>query len=105
MKRITVDLECSHTATVDVNEVPAQPNHLHVYCGTCLGKFSALRVTSVGEIPTRAIGDTVRLVSGGPEMTITAIDGDRVTCEWENEGKADCADFADATLVPFVATI
>jgi hypothetical protein len=50
MKRITVDLECSHTATVEVVAVPAQPNHLHADCGQCHGQFAALRVTNVEDL-------------------------------------------------------
>ena len=50
MKLITVELECSHTATVEVAQVPAQPNHLHVICEVCHGHFAALRVTRVEEL-------------------------------------------------------
>ena len=55
MKRITVDLECSHTATLNVATVPAQPNHLFVNCAACGGRnFAALRVTKVEEIEVPA---------------------------------------------------
>ena len=50
MKRISVDLECSHTATVEVAAVPAQANHLHVECGICHGQFAALRVTNMEDL-------------------------------------------------------
>jgi uncharacterized protein YodC (DUF2158 family) len=31
------------------------------------------------------IGDVVRLKSGGPVMTVTAIDKNEVTCKWFND--------------------
>jgi uncharacterized protein YodC (DUF2158 family) len=27
-------------------------------------------------------GDTVRLKSGGPAMTVVAVEGERITCDW-----------------------
>jgi len=54
MKRITVDLECSHTATFDAAEVPSADHWTkrHFVCAPCGGgHFAGLRVASVEEIP------------------------------------------------------
>ena len=43
-------------------------------------------------------GDTVQLISGGPSMTVKAVEGDLVTCDWF-DGTKKCEDkFRAATL-------
>jgi uncharacterized protein YodC (DUF2158 family) len=44
-------------------------------------------------------GDTVRLNSGGPAMTVKAVEGDLISCDWF-DGTKKCEDrFPAATLV------
>jgi uncharacterized protein YodC (DUF2158 family) len=47
---------------------------------------------------TFKVGDVVVLNSGGPEMTVEALSGDRVVCCWFNNGKNERAQFALAML-------
>lgn len=72
MKRITGELECSHSATFEAEQVPAQPNHKHVECKTCGGGlFAVLRVTKVEEIETPSPSDETKAVEmfhGSPEV-------------------------------------
>lgn len=50
------------------------------------------------------IGDVVRLKSGGPKMTITALDETEATCAWFNRnGRNQSDDFPLATIEIFVA--
>ena len=50
------------------------------------------------------IGDVVRLKSGGPKMTITALDEAQATCVWFNRnGRNQSDDFPLATIEMFVA--
>jgi uncharacterized protein YodC (DUF2158 family) len=44
------------------------------------------------------VGTTVRLRSGGPRMTIQAIDGDAVTCVWFDKATLRRAEFATGML-------
>lgn len=49
------------------------------------------------------IGDVVRLKSGGPKMTITALDETEATCAWFNRnGRNQSDDFPLATIEMFV---
>ncbi len=51
MKLITADLECSHSATFEAEQVPAQPSHKHLTCPQCGGgSFAAVRVTGSEDI-------------------------------------------------------
>jgi uncharacterized protein YodC (DUF2158 family) len=43
-------------------------------------------------------GDTVRLKSGGPVMTVTAVDGDTILCDWFDGTKKSEAKFLAAAL-------
>jgi uncharacterized protein YodC (DUF2158 family) len=54
-----------------------------------------------GEI-TFKVGDTVRLKSGGPRMTVTKMDERLVQCEWFEGTKSGSAAFPPAALEPFV---
>jgi len=48
---------------------------------------------------TYKIGDTVRLKSGGPLMTVTKdVGAKRVMCEWFADNKRDVATFAEVAL-------
>lgn len=38
------------------------------------------------------IGDMVRLNSGGPQMTVTEMDGDELTCKWFDSEQASHED-------------
>ena len=47
------------------------------------------------------IGDVVVLNSGGPDMTIVEIDGDKATCWWQGHfGDVDQHEFPIACLKP-----
>ncbi len=39
------------------------------------------------------VGDVVELKSGGPDMTITSIEGDKANCTWFVEGKPHYGQF------------
>jgi uncharacterized protein YodC (DUF2158 family) len=43
-------------------------------------------------------GDVVMLKSGGPQMTVTEVDGDRTFCQWFDEKRA-----AQAQCFPAIA--
>jgi uncharacterized protein YodC (DUF2158 family) len=45
-------------------------------------------------------GDTVRLNSGGPAMTVTAVEGDLVVCDWFDGSKKCEHKFVIAALTP-----
>ncbi len=45
------------------------------------------------------VGNLVRLKSGGPLLTVTAVDGDTVTCQWFDDKKLGVATFPKDTLV------
>lgn len=48
------------------------------------------------------IGSVVRLKSGGPKMTVTSINEDKVTCQWFGDGKnLSQGEFLDKTLERF----
>ena len=49
-----------------------------------------------------AIGDTVRLKSGGAIMTVEKIDGLNVHCVWQREGETKRETFAAAILERYV---
>jgi uncharacterized protein YodC (DUF2158 family) len=49
-----------------------------------------------------AIGDTVRLKSGGAIMTVEKIDGLNVHCVWQREGETKREPFAAAILEKYV---
>ena len=40
-----------------------------------------------------AVGDTVQLKSGGPKMTVEAVNRDQVQCTWFNRAKRVYGDF------------
>jgi len=45
-------------------------------------------------------GDTVRLKSGGPLMTATAVTGENITCEWfDTQDQAQSRTFKTLALV------
>jgi uncharacterized protein YodC (DUF2158 family) len=46
-------------------------------------------------------GDVVQLKSGGPPMTIQAINGDSATCVWFEKTKEHRSVFATVLLLPF----
>lgn len=49
-------------------------------------------------------GDIVRLKSGGPKMTITALSDDEISCTWfDRNGKRQSGAFPGATLEAFIA--
>ena len=49
------------------------------------------------------IGDIVRLKSGGPKMTVTALAEDQASCTWfDRNGKRHDGAFAVATVEAFV---
>ena len=50
--------------------------------------------------PKFKIGDVVRLNSGGPAMTVTCVDSDRVTCAWFDEAIYRDGTFHPACLTP-----
>lgn len=51
------------------------------------------------------IGDIVRLKSGGPKMTIAAIDEEEVSCTWfDRNGRNQMNDFPMATIEIFIAS-
>jgi uncharacterized protein YodC (DUF2158 family) len=43
-------------------------------------------------------GDTVRLKSGGPAMTVVAVEGERITCDWFEGSQKYEATFPAAAL-------
>ena len=45
-----------------------------------------------------AVGDTVRLKSGGSIMTVDNIEGDKVTCVWSVKGDIKRETFTAASL-------
>jgi uncharacterized protein YodC (DUF2158 family) len=49
-----------------------------------------------------AIGDTVRLKSGGAIMTVEKIDGQNVHCVWQREGETKRETFAVAILEKYI---
>lgn len=50
------------------------------------------------------IGDIVRLKSGGPKMTVTAVEAEQVSCAWfDRNGKPHSGAYAAATVEAFVA--
>lgn len=50
------------------------------------------------------IGDIVRLKSGGPKMTITALDDASASCAWfDRNGRNQSDDFPLATIEMFIA--
>ena len=44
------------------------------------------------------LGDVVRLNSGGPPMTVRAVDGDTVLCDWF-DGTKKCEDKFPSTML------
>lgn len=46
------------------------------------------------------VGDTVRLKSGGPIMTIRAMDGDYASCDWFEGSTPHTRKFHKSQLVP-----
>lgn len=50
------------------------------------------------------IGDIVRLKSGGPKMTVTAVEDEQVSCTWfDRNGKPHSGAYIAATVEAFVA--
>ena len=49
-----------------------------------------------------AIGDVVRLKSGGVNMTVEKIDGQNVHCVWQREGETKRETFAAANLEKYI---
>jgi uncharacterized protein YodC (DUF2158 family) len=45
------------------------------------------------------VGDTVKLRSGGPLMTIYAIDSDEISCQWFNNDEIKGATFNSEVLI------
>jgi uncharacterized protein YodC (DUF2158 family) len=54
--------------------------------------------------PALHAGDLVRVRSGGPLMTVTGIQGDRVICDWSEDDELKSASFPIAALTPPMIT-